>query len=276
MSKLISLDSLEKIDPKELGLLCGLEIHQQLNTGKLFCFCPCEIVPNDTFDKQITRQLRFSQSESGDIDKAAIEEFKKGKHNIYKYNDKIACLVDLDEEPPKGPNQKALDTTIGVAKMFNLTPFERVQFMRKIIIDGSVTSGFQRTALIGINGSFKTKDNEITIEGINLEEDSCRTIERDKEHTTFSLDRQGIPLIEITTGPQIYTPNQALEAATIIGNVLRSFDYVKRGIGTIRQDLNVSIKGGSRVEIKGTQNLKLIPQIVEDEMRRQLILKSIH
>ena len=275
MSKLISIEELKKSNLDKLGLTCGLEIHQQLNTGKLFCNCPCELVSNETLNKQIQRRLRFSIGESGEVDKAAISEFKKGKHNIYKFNNKIACLVDLDEQPPKGPNEKALNTVLGVSKVFNLKFFDRIQFMRKLIIDGSITTGFQRTALIGVGGNFKTKDGIVKINGINLEEDSCRTIERNSDHTVFSIDRQGIPLIEITTGPQIHTPEQALEAAKIIGDILRSFKETKRGLGTIRQDLNVSIKGAHRVEIKGAQNLELIPQIIEDEMIRQKIHLSI-
>ncbi len=275
MSKLISRDTLSKLDYKKLGLICGLEIHQQLDTGKLFCKCPSQIVSNEKLDKEVLRNLRFSLGELGGVDKAALEEFKKGKYNLYKYNDVNACLVDLDEEPPKGPNCGALKTAIGVSKMFNLKFFDKLVFMRKLIVDGSVTSGFQRTALLGLGGEFETKDGSVGIDAISLEEDSCRVIERDEAHSVFSLDRQGIPLIEITTAPQIYSPSQAFEAAKHIGDVLRSFDRVKRGLGTIRQDLNVSIKGGARVEIKGAQNLKLIPDIISDEVRRQKIHLSI-
>ncbi|MCA9497255.1 MAG: Glu-tRNA(Gln) amidotransferase subunit GatE [Nanoarchaeota archaeon] len=276
MSKLISLNSIKELDFKKLGLKCGLEIHQQLNTGKLFCSCPCEIVPNETLNKEIKRKLRFSLSETGDIDKAALNEFKKGKHNFYRYNDKIACLVDIDEEPPKGPNKKALSTAIRISQILDLTFFDKLQFMRKLIIDGSVTSGFQRTAILGFGGTLKTSFGNISIDGINLEEDSSRNLERNDNHAIYALDRQGIPLIEITTGPQIYHPLEAQEAAKQIGNILRSFPETKRGLGTIRQDLNVSITGGSRIEIKGAQNLKLIPQIIEAEIKRQVILISIH
>jgi glutamyl-tRNA(Gln) amidotransferase subunit E len=275
MSKLIFRDDLKDLDYKAMGLLCGLEIHQQLNSGKLFCSCPCNVMPNDTFDKKIVRKLRFSTGESGGIDAAAVSEFKKGKFNEYIYNDEISCLVDLDEEPPKGPSKPALDAVIGVSKMFNLKFFDKIQFMRKLIIDGSVTTGFQRTAMVGQGGYFETSAGKVEILGINLEEDSCRAIERFDTHNVYSLDRQGIPLIEVTTGPQIYSPEQALEAATIIGDYLRSFKQTRRGLGTIRQDLNVSITGGARVEVKGTQNLKLIPEILKDEMRRQKIHLSI-
>lgn len=275
MTKLISIDSLKNIDYKKVGLMCGLEIHQQLNTGKLFCNCPCDIVENDKLNELVTRKLRFSLGESGDVDVAAEDEFKKGKFNIYKFNSECACLVELDEEPPKGPNKKALDMVVRVSEMFNLMIFDKLQFMRKLIIDGSVTTGFQRTAIVGIEGNIKTSFGDVVVEGINLEEDSCRNIERNNEHNVYSLDRQGIPLIEITTGPQIKTAEGALETATIIGNVLRSFPETRRGLGTIRQDVNVSVTGGARIEIKGAQNLKLIPDMVDAEIRRQIIHLSI-
>lgn len=263
------------IDYKAVGLKCGVEIHQQLDTGKLFCLCPCKIVSNDEFSKKVERRLRFSLSETGEVDRAAAEEFRKGKYNVYLYNDEVACLVDLDEEPPKGPNKRALDTAVKVGHMLNLKFFDKAQFMRKLIINGSVTSGFQRTAMLGFGGFLKTSFGEVKIEGVNLEEDASRIIEKNDTHSVFSLDRQGIPLIEITTGPQIHTAHQAQEVAGQIGNILRSFSQTKRGLGTIRQDLNVSIKGGARIEIKGAQNLRMIPEIVDAEIRRQQVYLSV-
>ena len=147
--------------------------------------------------------------------------------------------------------------------------------MRKLIIDGSVTSGFQRTAMLGFNGELKTSFGIVEINGVNLEEDSCRTISKEHSHTIFALDRQGMPLIEITTGPQIRKPEQAFEVAKQLGNILRSFKETKRGLGTIRQDLNVSITNGARIEIKGAQNLKMLPEILTNEVKRQIIHLSI-
>lgn len=275
MKKVIDFTSIKDIDYEKVGLISGLEIHQQLDTGKLFSNAPCKIVPNEELDGEVTRKIRFSKSESGDIDAAALNEFKKDKKFVYRYNDEIATLVDLDEEPPVGPNQVALNMAVRVSEMFNLTFFDSLYFMRKLIIDGSVTGGFQRTAILGFDGYFDTSFGRVKIEGINLEEDSCRVISREDERTIFSLDRQGIPLVEITTGPDMKTPDQILEGAQFIGNVLRSFSETRRGLGTIRQDLNISIARGKRVEIKGAQNLKLIPQIVESEVKRQMVLVSI-
>jgi glutamyl-tRNA(Gln) amidotransferase subunit E len=275
MNKLIEFNSIKTEELKKIQLKCGIEIHQQLNTGKLFCSCPCEIVPNEKLDKSIKRRLRFSLGESGEIDLAAKKEFQKKKENIYLYNDQIACLVDLDEEPPKKVNQNALETGLKISKILNLKLFSEIQFMRKLIINGSVTGGFQRTAILGIKGNIQSSKGNVSIDSINLEEDSARIIKKDEKHNIFALDRQGIPLIEITTGPQIKSPEQAQEVANKLGNILRSFSQTKRGLGTIRQDLNVSIPGGARIEIKGAQNLKLIPQIVENEMKRQLVHLSI-
>ena len=274
-TKLVFLEDLDSLDYSSLGLKCGLEIHQQLNTGKLFSPRSCSIVPNENLDKSISRRLRFSLSEKGETDKAAEAEFKKQKYNIYYYNDDVASLVDLDEEPPVGPNSKALETGVQIGEMLNMKFFDAIEFMRKIIIDGSVTSGFQRTAMIGKSGYVDTSFGNVEIEGLNIEEDSCRAIQRTQEYSIFSLDRQGIPLIEITTGPDAKTPQQVYELASTLGNILRSFKTTKRGLGTIRQDLNISIQGGARIEIKGAQNLKLLEQIVDAEIRRQIILLSI-
>jgi glutamyl-tRNA(Gln) amidotransferase subunit E len=270
MSEIPTLNSLKTLDYKKLGLMCGLEIHQQLNTGKLFCKCPCEIHSTETLDQEVERSLRFSQSETGDVDKAALAEFMKKKTNVYKYNEKAACLVDLDEEPPAEINSEALDTALKIGKMMNLAFFDKVQVMRKLIIDGSITTGFQRTAMLGFGGYLETQAGRVEINGINIEEDSCRVIERGEKKSIFALDRQGIPLIEITTGPQIKEPQQAFELASQLGGILRSFPQTKRGLGSIRQDLNVSISGGARIEIKGAQNLKLIPEVIEAEVRRQM------
>ena len=275
MTKLLSYDSIKNIQYEKVGLICGIEIHQQLNTGKLFCNCPCEIMPNDTLNKTITRKLRFSLSETGEVDKAAMHEFKKQKEFKYLYNDKIACLVDLDEEPPHNPNNFALEMAFKVGLLLNLKFFDKVQFMRKLIINGSVTGGFQRTAMLGSFGHIKTSFGQVSVDGVNIEEDACRIISKEDKNTLFSLDRQGIPLIEITTGPHIKTPEQAYEVALQLGNILRSFKETKRGLGTIRQDLNVSIKSGARIEIKGAQNLKLIPEVVIGEIKRQLVHLSI-
>ena len=275
MSELLFLEDIDEKIQKKLELKCGIEIHQQLNCGKLFSKAPCKIIPNEELNKQIQRKLRFSLSETGKKDIVAFNEFKLNKKNIYLFNNKVVTLVDLDEEPPSKLNKCAFECAIQISQILGLVFFDNLIFMRKIIVDGSIVSGFQRTAVLGMNGRIKTSFGDIGIEFVNLEEDSARAIKREKDKNIFALDRQGIPLIEITTKPQIKAPKQAFEIAQLLGNILRSFSQTKRGLGTIRQDLNVSINGGARVEIKGVQNLKFIPKIIEIEMKRQAILISI-
>ncbi len=255
---------------EKLGLKCGIEVHQQLNTRKLFCDCPCITENNKELPNKVVRRLRFSIGETGDIDKAAEAEFKKGKYNVYLYDDSSSCLVELDEEPPHEVNKRALEVALKVAYMLNCFIPNKIQFMRKIIIDGSNTSGFQRTALVGLDGFIEIGSKRVSITSINLEEDSARIIEVSDSYNVFALDRLGIPLIEIGTGPEISSPEEAYLIARYIGNVLRSFRELKRGIGSIRQDINVSIRDGARVELKGVQKLENIPDIIRNEVRRQL------
>ncbi|MBR9703400.1 Glu-tRNA(Gln) amidotransferase GatDE subunit E, partial [Candidatus Woesearchaeota archaeon] len=74
---------------------------------------------------------------------------------------------------------------------------------------------------------------------------------------------------EIATEPDLNTPEMVRDAAAHIGLILRSTRKVRRGLGTIRQDVNVSITEGVRVEIKGAQDLKTIPLLVRNEVARQ-------
>lgn len=262
---------IEVFDYEKLGFKCGLEIHQQLAGKKLFCGCPCRI-RKDSPDFTITRRLRASAGESGLVDKAAIHEQQKSKLFEYQgYND-TTCLVELDEEPPHPVNRDALATAVLMAKFLNMKIVDSVQFMRKTVIDGSNVSGFQRTALIGHDGFIEVNGRKITIETLCLEEEACQVIERTKEKDTYNLSRLGIPLLEIATAPEIRTPEECREVAGHIGMLLRSTGKVLRGIGTIRQDVNVSISGGARTEIKGFQEIRSIPLVIENEIGRQLAL----
>lgn len=255
-----------------LGLRAGLEIHQQLDTGKLFCSCPSELS-----EREITRVERFLRpvpSETGEYDPAALTEFLKGKKFIYVATENT-CLVELDEEPPHPPNLLALETAIMTGLYMDIKFFPYVQVMRKVVIDGSNTSGFQRTMLLGVNGKIRVGDKEITVRTLCLEEDAARPIEKGKDYVVYNLDRLGIPLIEITTSPDLRTPSEVKEAAERIGMILRATGRVKRGLGTIRQDINISIRGGARVEIKGVQNLDIMDKYVEYEVQRQLKLLEL-
>ncbi len=265
------------INYKEIGLKCGLELHQMLDTStKLFCKCPPEIRHEDP-EFTFKRRLRPTRSEIGEIDPAALFEFKKGRTYLYEGYEDNVCLVEMDEEPPHDLNREALQIALEISLLLNAKPVDEIHVMRKIVIDGSNTTGFQRTALISINGCIEVNGKKVPIQTICLEEDAARKI-GEKEGgrvVVYRLDRLGIPLIEIATAPVINTPDEAYEVARYIGRLLRITGKVKRGLGTIRQDLNISIKGGARVEIKGVQKLELLPKIVEYEALRQLRLLEL-
>ncbi len=256
-----------EIDYNEVGLKCGLEIHQQLDTSKLFCDCP-SLLKSEEPDFVIKRKLHAVAGESGEVDIAAKHEAEQEREFIYQGYD-TTCLVELDEEPPHEINKEALKITLQIAVLLNAKVFPLTQIMRKTVIDGSNTSGFQRTVLIARDGFVETGSGRIRIDSICLEEDSARIIGKKQGEAIYRLDRLGIPLVEIATAPDIKTPEQAKEVALQIGRVLRSCK-VKRGIGTIRQDVNVSINKGARTEIKGFQNPAIMIKTIDLEIKRQL------
>ena len=262
------------MDYKELGLKVGLEIHQQLNTKrKLFCHCPTVLRTDDSL-YTVERKLRPTPSEIGEVDVAALKEYMRGKTYIYQYY-ATNCLVELDEEPPHLVSDEAKTIGVEVALLLNSNIIEEIQVMRKTVLDGSNTSAFQRTMLISTDGFIETKEGPVSILTVCLEEDAARLISQDDSTKTFRLDRLGIPLVEIATGPDISNPEQAKEAAYKLGQILRATGKVKRGLGTIRQDLNVSIREGGRVELKGVQKLEMIPLWAEREIERQINLVKI-
>ncbi|MFW6231294.1 MAG: Glu-tRNA(Gln) amidotransferase subunit GatE, partial [Nanoarchaeota archaeon] len=264
------------MDYKKLGLKCGLEIHQQLDTGKLFMRTP-SIIRDDKPDFMIARKLKAVIGESGEVDAAAsFEEFADKTFFYQGYSDSISP-IECDEEPPRVMDAAALGVVLQVSSMLECSIVDEVQVMRKTVVDGSNTSGFQRTALVGRHGTLKTDFGNVGIPTISIEEDSAKIVERDDvaNTITYNLSRLGIPLIEIGTDPDITSPEMAKAVAARLGMILRSTGGVKRGLGTIRQDLNVSITGGARIEIKGAQDLRMIPTWVEMEALRQQNLLEI-
>lgn len=257
------------MDYKKIGFKAGLEIHQQLDTKKLFC--SCQSVITEDIDYSFERFLRPTQSEMGDVDKAALAESMKKRFFLYTASNKSTCLVEADEEPPHDVNSEAVDICLAMATLMNSTVVDEIHFMRKIVIDGSNTSGFQRTGLIALGGSIE----DVGIQTIAVEEDAARKIEEKGKLVNYGLDRLGIPLIEIATEPDIRNPVHARDTAERIGLLLRATGKVKRGLGTIRQDLNISVSHGARVEIKGVQSLSSIPKVAEKEAKRQLGLIKI-
>ena len=255
---------------RDIGLKVGLEIHQQLDTKhKLFCNCPTELTeqPNIEFN----RILRPTQSELGQVDQAALFEFKKGMTIEYEASKDTSCLVEMDEEPPHNLNEEAIDIALTASILMNSKPVDEIHVMRKIVIDGSNTTGFQRTCVVSIGGSIG-KDKKIGIQHVSVEEDAARKTTELKGKSNYRIDRLGIPLIEIATSPQIETPEEAETVALEIGRLLRATRKVRRGLGTIRQDLNISTKRGALIEVKGVQKLDLIPKIVDGEASRQISL----
>ena len=262
------------MDYEKLGLKMGLEIHQQLNTErKLFCPCKCELTDKKP-DYMLLRYLRPTQSELGKIDRAAFEESRRKLKFIYESYDNETCLVESDDEPPHPLNLGALEIALIISSLLNMKVVDEFHIMRKQVIDGSNTGGFQRTGLVATDGWLETEYGMVVIENLCLEEDAARRMGQKKGKVVFRLDRLGIPLLEVTTDPSMKHPEQVKEVAYQLGQVLRS-TKVKRGLGTIRQDLNISISDGSRVEIKGVQDLDLMPKMVENEVKRQLNLIQI-
>jgi glutamyl-tRNA(Gln) amidotransferase subunit E len=263
------------IDYRAVGLKVGLEIHVQLNTGrKLFCNCP-PVIRNDEPHFRVTRRLRPSMSELGEVDPAAMWEFRKHRVFVYEGYYDTTCLVELDEEPPHEPDPGSLEVALAVAQMFNAKVFDEIYVMRKIVIDGSNTSGFQRTMLVAHDGLAKFFDYKVPIQTIALEEDAARKIEERGDTVVYRLDRLGIPLIEISTGILTYSPQEIMEVAYYIGHSIKMTGKAKRGLGTVRQDVNVSISNGAKTEIKGVPDLSLIPKVIEYEVQRQLNLLAI-
>lgn len=263
------------MDYKELGLRVGLEIHHELDTKqKLFCSCPTLLKTKEKPDFTLERYQIPVVGETGQIDVAALEEIKKRKKIIYEVFDDCNCLVETDEEPPHEPNHEALKIALTIAELFHCKIVDEIQIMRKTIVDGSLPSGFQRTMLIGTNGWIETSQGEVEIEAVTLEEDSARLMGKDESSLTFRLDRLGTPEVEIGTGKGIVSPEHAKEVAKAIGDIVRSTGKAKIREGSVRQDVNISIKGGDRVEAKHVPSLSLIPVVIDWEIKRQQELIS--
>jgi len=257
------------MDYKKLGFKCGIEVHQQLSGLKLFCKCPA-INSDKEPEIKVIRRLRASAGELGKVDIAAKHEMEKDKYFIYVSNSEDTCLIEYDEQPPNPINEDLLDAAIEISLLLNAKIVDEVQVMRKTVVDGSNTAGFQRTALVAQDGYIETSQGKIRIPLICLEEEAAQKLKEAKEHVKYKLDRLGIGLVEIGTAADIKNAEHAKETASILGMILRSTGKVRRGLGTIRQDVNVSISKGARTEIKGFQDLKSIPKVIDYEVKRQL------
>ena len=261
------------LDYGEIGFRGGIEIHQQLNTRKLFCECASRI-RSDPPPVTTLRRLHAVASELGEYDPAALHEAHRARTFHYQSYPDTVCLVELDEEPPHPVNRRALEIVLQAALMLDARVVDEIQVMRKTVIDGSNTAGFQRTMLVATDGKVESGDGKVTLQYFCLEEDAARIIRTTEREVEYRLDRLGIPLLEIVTGPVLRSPQQAGEVADYIGHVVRSLN-VRRGIGSIRQDVNVSTRYGTRIEIKGVQRHRMIPTIMAYEACRQVVLHRI-
>ncbi len=261
---------------EKLGFKCGLEIHQRLATKeKLFCACTAMPMKEDKQVATIERRQRAVAGELGSVDISSRFEAERGRKFIYQAFKHSTCLVDIDEEPPHELNREALEISLLIAKALNAEVPDEIEPMRKGVVDGSDPSAFQRTMLIGYDGYIDADGTKIAIPSIFLEEESSGIVSSDSEKVVYDVSRLGIPLVEIDTAPTIKTPQEAKKVAMEIGLLLRLTFKVQRGIGSIRQDVNVSIREGNRVEIKGFQDLASMDKIIENEVERQLKLIEI-
>jgi len=260
-----------------LGFRCGLEIHQQLATEKkLFCRCPARRYQDgDDYDAQLIRHMRPTLSELGEYDGTALMEFKTKKNIVYRIKGETACTYDIDDTPPFAVNQNALDIAIEVAMLLRTSIVGELHITRKQYLDGSIPTGFQRTAIVGIEGEITLPEKRVRIFQLSLEEDSCREVSDVGHERTYTTDRLGIPLIETVTYPELLTPDEAATAANHLRYLVRSTGKVNVGAGAARQDVNVSIAGGTRVEIKGVQHIRWIPDLTHNEAFRQRALLLI-
>jgi glutamyl-tRNA(Gln) amidotransferase subunit E len=263
------------IDYAEVGLMCGLEVHQQLLTEqKMFCRCPARHYTT-THDGEVLRHMRPTLSELGEYDGTALMEFKTKKNIIYLLHEENVCTYEMDDTPPFLVNQQAVDIAIEQCLMLGCDIVDEVHIARKQYLDGSIPTGFQRTAIVGVNGRLPFRGRELTITQVSVEEDSCREVS-DKGHLIiWRTDRLGIPLIETVTGPDLRTPEEVEDAILLIGRVCRSTGHVRVGIGASRQDVNVSVGGGRRVEIKGVPRAGWAPRLVHGEAVRQVSLLKL-
>ena len=266
---------MNEVDYKALGLKVGLETHQQILTEKkLFCRCPAALT-DQPHDLELLRHMRPTLSELGEYDGTALMEFKTKKEVIYRLFYDRTCTYEMDDTPPFPVNQQALDIVLELCMLFNCALVDEMHIIRNQYLDGSIPTGFQRTALLGLTGWIPVNGRKIRVIQISMEEDACREVQDNGHQIIFKTDRLGFPLVEIVTAPEAHTPKEAMEMARVVGRSLRVSGKVRRGIGSVRQDVNVSITGGTRVEIKGVPKIGCIEKLVHNEALRQHALLKI-
>ena len=261
----------KKKDYEKLGFKSGLEVHQQLATKeKLFCHCPVGIYQDlEDYDAELIRHMRPTLSEMGTYDGTALMEFRTKKNITYRIKNETTCTYEVDDTPPFPLNREALEYAIEISLLLKQNIVGELHITRKQYLDGSIPTGFQRTAIIGIEGEIPLKHKKVRIIQLSIEEDSCREVSDIGHERIYTTDRLGIPLIETVTYPELLTPAEVMEAGQVIRFINRSSGKVRTGIGAGRQDVNVSITGGTRVEIKGVSHISWIPELTHNEAFRQ-------
>jgi glutamyl-tRNA(Gln) amidotransferase subunit E len=256
-------------DYATVGFKSGLEIHQQLLTSKkLFCRCPAGKY-SDHYHAEILRHMRPTLSELGEYDGTALMEFKTRKQIIYRIHRDTVCTYEMDDTPPFQINDEALDIALGIGMMYGCDVVDEIHIARKQYLDGSIPTGFQRTSIICLNGTIPFKGSEIKVVQLSIEEDSCREVSDIGHERVYLTDRLGMPLIETVTGPDMKTPQEVAEVAQLCRRMARSTGKVRTGIGSAREDVNVSVTGGTRIEIKGVPRIPHIPLLTYNEAMRQ-------
>lgn len=256
-------------DYARVGFKSGLEIHQQLLTArKLFCRCPAGRY-SPKYDAEILRHMRPTLSELGEYDGTALMEFKTKKEIIYRINRETVCTYEMDDTPPFMMDEEALDIALGVGLLYSCVMVDELHIARKQYLDGSIPTGFQRTTIVGVDGWVPYKDRRIRIVQLGLEEDACREVSDVGHRRTYLTDRLGMPLIETVTAPDMKTPHEVAEVGQLLRRIVRSTGRVRTGMGAAREDVNVSVTGGTRVEIKGVPRIPRIPLLTHNEAMRQ-------
>lgn len=273
----VSLSQASTADYQRIGFKSGLEVHQQLNTAKkLFCRCPAGIYQaDDDYDAEIIRHMRPTLSEMGEYDGTALMEFKTRKEITYRINNQTACTYEVDDTPPFPINRQALDYALEIALLCRMSIVGEVHITRKQYLDGSIPTGFQRTAILGMGGQLQLQHKTIDLIQLSIEEDACREVSDIGHKRIYKTDRLGMPLVEIVTQPQCLTPNELRETSDYIRFLTRSSGKVRKGMGAARQDTNVSCQGGTRIEIKGVSHGRWLPLLSHNEAFRQWALLHI-
>ncbi|MBU2500408.1 Glu-tRNA(Gln) amidotransferase subunit GatE [bacterium] len=263
-------------DYSALGFMCGLEVHQQLLTRrKLFCRCPAGQYNQGEHQAEVLRHMRPTLSEMGEYDGTALMEFKTRKDIIYHLNQNTVCTYEMDDAPPFEMDDEALDISIAITMMLGCNVVSEVHITRKQYLDGSIPTGFQRTAIIGTDGDVPFRGRTVHIRQLSIEEDSCREVSDQGHVRVYRTDRLGMPLIETVTDPDMKTPEEAMAVGQVLRHLCRASGMVRTGSGAARQDVNVSVTGGTRIEIKGVPSLRAIPRLTHNEALRQRTLLGI-